>query len=1018
MLSPDSKILVTGGHGFIGGHVARRLCADGYKVRVTDINPQSYLDVPQNADFLLGNLCDPTFCMKALHGVDVVLHFAATMGGMGVIHSDNNLIIYEENHSMTLNLLSACLSHNVRGFFYASSACVYPDSLQGNGDVDVSLREDDVWAALPPCPQGLYGLEKLNTEQVLHSYASTLAIRVARFHNVYGPGGCWNGGREKAPAALLRKALAARAAGTFPFDLELWGDGFQRRSFCYIDDAVEGIIRLLRSGYTSAVNIGSDRAVSIQELAGIAVQCAKLSREQVHFRYDLNKPVGVGSRNSNNDFVQSLLQWTPQVTLEVGMARTAEWISGEMDHLLLGATKEEHQRLLVGMQTSETVDLHVRGRTFGILLPITSRGSVSPYACLNNLREFARSLLRTTIDDRSHLGQRFRLQVYLAIDHDDEFLLKPDGNEAETVLRDEGIFDVVTLACDFPRGHVCALWRRCALRAWQDGCDYFILLGDDVILEDSDWLSAVHDSFADFARREGVPEGFGCVALTDTTFPGMPTFPVVHRTHMDIFGGRVIPDSFINQDGDPFLFQLYRRWGCSRMIPSRIRNIMGGSGGARYCKVSAVDWTFQPLDSATSTVENWVGRYQPDVKRKLTLDVVIPCYRVLLPYLDAFLSLESSTTCTVMFIIIIDDPRSPNISQLDEYSGRPDVRIRINDVNRGASASRNRGMKESAAEWILFLDDDVKPEPNILYKAEEIIRAHPSAAGFVGNSQFPSADTIYTAAVHLAGVTYFWDIATKAGDMAMACDLPWGVTANLMVRRNVKDNVEFDVTFPKTGGGEDIDLCLRKRAYSIERGGGGFHAAPDVVVTHPWWNDGSRSYWRFYMWSKGDGALIKLYPDLTYRDIPNSAELLSLSALVILSGFSLWMSLLLLHGSASKSFLLLLGLRMCIAVLLSNILHDMYRHLWRDANRAAAIKTSIAGFAWIIAVIESSLIRIFSEFGRLVGLVERGQVELLGTRFDWFTNRAGDGPRNEERKNNLQRLTMSVLMMALLLAYV
>ena len=161
---------------------------------------------------LVGNLCDPTFCAKAMHGADAVLHFAAVVGGMGVIHTDNDFTIYRENHLMTVTLLEAAVSAPVDSkllFFYASSStCVYPNSLQGSGNEDVSLKESDVCAELPPRPQGLYGLDKLNTEHVLSQYASRPNVRIARFDNIYVPGGSWFGGREKAPAAFLRKAIA------------------------------------------------------------------------------------------------------------------------------------------------------------------------------------------------------------------------------------------------------------------------------------------------------------------------------------------------------------------------------------------------------------------------------------------------------------------------------------------------------------------------------------------------------------------------------------------------------------------------------------------------------------------------------------------------------------------------------------------------------------------------------------------------------------------------------------------
>jgi glycosyltransferase involved in cell wall biosynthesis len=521
-------------------------------------------------------------------------------------------------------------------------------------------------------------------------------------------------------------------------------------------------------------------------------------------------------------------------------------------------------------------------------------------------------------------------------------------------------------------------------------------MGDDVTLEDEGWMRDAHAVFVGMATDEKIPLGFGGVAFTDTTFPGMPTFPIVHRTHMEIFNGEVVPQIFVNQDGDPYLFQLYRRWGCSHMFTSRIGNSLGGSEPARYTKQHAIDWTFETLDNATTSIEMWLSRRDPAVVRKLTLDVVIPCYRVQMSFLEPIMQLQPSSSCTVMFIIIIDDPQSPHIAELlQKYAHRPDIRIRINPQNLGASASRNRGMQESAAEWVHFLDDDISPQSDILVEAEKIIRAHPKAAGFVGNALFPPAENIFMTAVHLAGVTYFWDIASKISD-----DIPWGVTADLIARRN-RDGVYYDLRFPKTGGGEDIDFCRKKRQYSLEHGGEGFHAAPDVVVTHPWWYGGKRSYKRFYMWSIGDGALVKMYPEHTYIDhAPNSAEQLLLCA------FGFFVAVL----CNSCRLFVLVG-KLGGAVILANVVHDLYRHLWRNRDRARAINSTVGGPRWLLSIAESTLVRMASEMGRVVGMLKRGEGH-FGRRFDWFAGRIGNGPRNEERRNNLERIFIFVAIVA------
>lgn len=443
------------------------------------------------------------------------------------------------------------------------------------------------------------------------------------------------------------------------------------------------------------------------------------------------------------------------------------------------------------------------------------------------------------------------------------------------------------------------------------------------------------------------------------------------------------------------------------MIPARISNELGGSGDARYEKKSAKDWTFETLDEATSAVEVWLSEREPTVNRRLTIDVVIPCYRVIISYLDAILSLEPSPTCSVMFIIIIDDPSSSAITSLKcKYSHRPDVRIRINKENLGASASRNRGMAESSAEWVHFLDDDVSPNRDLLIEAEKVVREHPNAAGFVGNCKFPSANNIFTTAICLAGVTYFWDIATKIQE-----DLPWVVTANLIARRNVKDGVDFSLDFPKTGGGEDIDFCRKKRDISVENGGEGFWAAPAVIIMHPWWFGGKRSYWRFYSWARGDGRLTGRYPQFQYWDAaPNSGELLFGCSVVLVIGM-IYVPFCQEQGIQ----VLIFGMKAVVAVLLANFIHDLYRHLWKDVDRVKSMDTSVGGAKWVVAILESSLIRIASETGRTVGVLERGEMTLLGKRFDWFTKRVGPGPRQEERLHVLQKMALLIALLSVFL---
>ena len=932
-----------------------------------------------------------------MENVHTVIHTAANMGGMGTIHERNDFIIYRENHSMTVNILETALRCGVKRFFYASSACVYPASLQSSSDSIVRLRETHVWDNSPPSPQGLYGLEKLEGEILLQQFLGKIDIKIGRFHNVYGPGGTWHGGREKAPAAFARKAVAIKLTPDKTPHFEIWGDGSQRRSFIYIDDAVAAVLRLLESNGLQTVNIGSEDDVTMQELADLALTSAGVTVEEVVFDHDPSKPVGVTARTSNNDLATNGLGgWKPTISLLEGMRLTTQWVESQVRDQISHLAEPHLSNYLTNLQQSLVVVLDQDAVTFAILLPITSRGTSSQTDCLENLEVFATSLVRTTWRDTHSLGgTQFRLKVYLAVDHDDDFLL--DGSPAENILRVAGILDISRVVCTYPRGHVCSLWRECAKRAWNDGCHYMTLLGDDTELLDEGWLRDITNEFLRLSSENAAPLGFGCVAFTDISFPGMPTFPVLHRTHMEIFG-KVVPDCFINQDGDPYLFQLYRRFGSSHMIPSRIRNKLGGDTKARYDKKHLEDWTYEPLTLGTKVVSDWIDTHKYRIERKLTIDVVIPSYRIFMSILRAILALKASKSCSVVFIIILDDPHSPSIGELvREYGARTNVRIRANTRNLGASASRNRGMTESSAEWIHFLDDDVVPHPDLLVEAEAIIRAYPEAAGFVGNTIFPIADSIFTAAVHLSGVTYFWDIATKLRE-----DLPWGVTANLLIRRDLKDGIHFDHCFPKTGGGEDIDLCIRKRDWFVAHQKEGFRAAPKVIATHPWWNEGNRSYRRFYMWGKGDGALVSMFPHHCYRDdLPNSAELIMYS--FIFASFGLILSL---------DWLAALGCFGVFAVLLANSLHDLYYHLTGKIPKDP--RTTVSGARWALAIVEGGIIRIVSEIGRLVGQIERGEFKLFhaSQRFDWFVGRQGTAPIDNDKRNRRQIFIIWLMLLA------
>ena len=314
----SKKAVVTGAGGFIGHHLVRFLKEQGSWVRGVDVKRPEFS--PTEADeFLLLDLRVWDNCLDATREVDEVYALAADMGGMGFI-SANHARILRNNSLVDLQTLEAARKNGVRRYLYTSSACVYPEYRQTEADV-IPLAEDD---AYPAQPQDAYGWEKLMAERLCMHYREDYGIdtRTVRFHNIFGPEGTWEGGREKAPAALCRKIAVAKLTGN-P-EVEIWGDGEQTRSFCYIDDCVVGIYKLMRSDYGEPLNLGQDRLISISELADVIADIAgvKIVKKYVA------GPQGVRGRNSDNERLRQVLHWEPQIPLEEGLARTYAWVEG------------------------------------------------------------------------------------------------------------------------------------------------------------------------------------------------------------------------------------------------------------------------------------------------------------------------------------------------------------------------------------------------------------------------------------------------------------------------------------------------------------------------------------------------------------------------------------------------------------------------------------------------------------------------------------------------------------------
>ena len=523
--------------------------------------------------------------------------------------------------------------------------------------------------------------------------------------------------------------------------------------------------------------------------------------------------------------------------------------------------------------------------------------------------------------------------------------------------------------------------------AYDVGMEYAVLWGDDIKTQSNNWLPDVVEKFKRYDLS-----GLGVVALKDLTSPGMATFPIVSRKHVEIFKG-FCPPQFINQDADPWVYALYRRFNCASFIEMQIENAIGGTIEtgieARYDRVHLENWRNSEIKPAVEKISSITGKNLVHNKT-VTLDVITPTYRTNLKLLENIIrlkeSLNNEKNVNVKFIIIVDNPMTNVRKELMDLSKKysPFVLLRFNPTNLGAGCTRNRGLDESDAEHVLFLDDDVDvaQNPNLLLQYVDAIRDNKNDySGFVGCTKFPKPTNIYEIGFIMSYCSFFWNVAERKLNPA------WGVTANVCLKRS---SVRFHDDFIKTGGGEDIQFCIDTQRHFKQN----LLGVPEALVIHPYWENFSVKH--FFNWTQGDGLLIDKYPEFVYFNYPTFPEMCLIELLLWLS-CTVFETPRMMGYESNFEFHLPFCIWLAFTTL-AEICTDLHHYHFIDSSVASDSTEDNFGVCRILGSLQATLTKNVVETGHLWIHLKRGKFFNVGKRFDWNCGTDEEAVSSEIRK--------------------